>query len=98
MIAKLISNPLLSMMTITNKKYMSCYAHYKLASSQNTKACYQPVHYEHDRQSDTYNCGVICPLIMEKVILKESACKYTPNDLLEYRDKLFNLIFKYRKC
>ena len=52
---------------------------------------------EHSLQTDTFNCGVICLLFMESLLLNKQICNFDNNLLIDYRSKLFDIILKYQK-
>jgi hypothetical protein len=50
------------------------------------------------KQKDSFNCGVICIMLLEQLLLnKTDAFLFEKEDLIKYREKLYNLILKYKK-
>jgi hypothetical protein len=53
--------------------------------------------FKHSKQTDSYNCGVICLLFLENLFLEQFNCEYDDKILIDYRKKLYDLLIKYEK-
>jgi hypothetical protein len=53
--------------------------------------------FKHSKQTDSYNCGVICLLFLENLFLEQFNGEYDDKILIDYRKKLFDLLIKYEK-
>jgi Ulp1 family protease len=53
--------------------------------------------FKHSKQTDSYNCGVICLLFLENLLLEQFNCEYDDKILIGYRKKLYDLLIKYEK-
>ena len=51
--------------------------------------------FEHSKQSDLINCGLICLLIFDYIVQKKSSCDLSSEDLINYRNSLLKLLDTY---
>ena len=53
--------------------------------------------FKHSKQLDSYNCGVICIIFIDVLLDDIFTCNFDDNNLIEYREKLYQLLIDNEK-
>jgi len=88
-------DPFSALKTIQNNKLKIWSTFASNKSSSNTK--WSLGVFKHSKQTDCYNCGTICLLFLEKLLMEEFICDFDNNFLIDYRKKLYDLLIRYEK-
>lgn len=88
-------DPFIALKTMQNKK-LKIWSQFASTKSS-SKTSWSLGEFKHSKQTDCYNCGAICLLFLEKLLIEEFTCNFDVKFLIDYRKKLYDLLIKYEK-